>query len=270
MQMQENDIDSKTISNAEHSTCGVISNSELMPGIFLMWLDAEDITVKAKPGQFIMIQCGDNTLLRRPISIHRTKDGNLAVLYARLGAGTQWLSKQKEQASIDILGPLGNGYTVDDKDKNLLLVAGGMGIAPLTFLADSAVNQGKNVTLLLGAQKESMVFPAKMLPDGIICIVTTDDGSTGIKGRTTDVLSSYLSEADRVFACGPAPMYRTMYKNNLLNNKPCQVSLEVRMACGMGVCYGCTIKTRQGLKQVCHHGPVFEFNDILWDELVDI
>jgi dihydroorotate dehydrogenase electron transfer subunit len=270
MQMQENDIDSKTINNAEHSTCSVISNSELMPGVFLMWLEAGDIAVKSKPGQFIMIQCGDDTLLRRPISIHRTEGGNLAVLYARLGIGTQWLSKQKEQASIDILGPLGNGYTVDDEDKNLLLIAGGMGIAPLTFLAYSAVNQGKNVTMLLGAQKAAMVFPAKMLPDGITCIVTTDDGSMGIKGRTTDVLSAYIDKADRVFACGPAPMYRTIYKNNLLKHKPCQVSLEVRMACGMGVCYGCAIKTRQGLKQVCHHGPVFKFDDILWDELVDI
>jgi dihydroorotate dehydrogenase electron transfer subunit len=124
--------------------------------------------------------------------------------------------------------------------------------------------------MLLGAQKASMVYPGKMLPDGIKCIVTTDDGSMGVKGRTTDLLLEYLDEADKVFACGPAPMYRTMYKNNLLKNKSCQVSLEVRMACGMGVCYGCTIKTRQGLKQVCRHGPVFDFDDILWDELVDI
>ena len=235
-----------------------------------MWLEAEGIANKAKPGQFIMIQCGGDVLLRRPISIHRAEGSKLAVLYARLGSGTQWLSKQKEQAPIDILGPLGNGYTFDGDSKNLLLIAGGMGIAPLTFLADTVINQDKNVTLLLGAQKAAMVFPAKMLPDGIKCAVTTDDGSNGTKGRTTDVLSSYLDEADRVFACGPAPMYRTIYKNNLLKNKPCQVSLEVRMACGMGVCYGCTIKTKQGLKQVCHHGPVFNFDDILWDELVDI
>ncbi len=235
-----------------------------------MWMEAPTITGKAKPGQFAMILCGDEPLLRRPISIHRVEGSKLAVLYARLGSGTQWLSKQKEHTSIDILGPLGNGYTVRDEDKNLLLIAGGMGIAPLTFLAETAVNHDKKVTLLLGAQKKDLVFPNNLIPPGIDCIITTDDGSTGIKGRTTDMLSAYLDKADLVFACGPAPMYRTIYKNNLLKNKPCQVSLEVRMACGMGACYGCTIKTKNGLKQVCHDGPVFDFHDVLWDELVDI
>jgi dihydroorotate dehydrogenase electron transfer subunit len=268
--MQENEIDSKTLSKARHSICKIVSNDEIMPGVFLMWMEAPDITGEAKAGQFIMMQCGDDTLLRRPISIHRIDGNRLAVLYTKLGRGTQWLSKQEECAPIDILGPLGNGYRIMDDAKKLLLIAGGMGIAPLLFLAESASNQGIKVTLLLGAQKAAMVFPEKFIPAGIECIVTTDDGSTGIKGRTTDILPDYLNEADQVFACGPAPMYRTIYKNNLLNHKPCQVSLEVRMACGMGVCYGCTIKTKNGLKQVCHDGPVFEFDDVLWDELVDI
>jgi dihydroorotate dehydrogenase electron transfer subunit len=140
--MQENEIDTKTLNNAGHSICNVIANSELMPGVFLMWLEAAAIAKKAKPGQFVMMRCGDDNLLRRPISIHRAVKGKLAVLYARLGNGTQWLSKQEANASIDILGPLGNGYTVNDDDKKLLLVAGGMGVAPLTFLADAAVSQG--------------------------------------------------------------------------------------------------------------------------------
>jgi dihydroorotate dehydrogenase electron transfer subunit len=241
-----------------------------MDGIYLMWMEAPEVSAEAKPGQFIMMQCGGDTLLRRPISIHRIDGNKLAVLYARLGSGTEWLSKQKEQTPIDILGPLGQGYKITEDALNLLMVAGGMGIAPLTFLAQSAIAEGKRITLLLGAQKAAMVFPANLLPAGIKSIVTTDDGSTGIKGRTTDVLPTYLDEADQVFVCGPAPMYRTIYKNNLLNNKRCQISLEVRMACGMGVCYGCTIKTKTGLKQVCHDGPVFQFDDVLWDELVDI
>jgi dihydroorotate dehydrogenase electron transfer subunit len=268
--MQENEIDISNLNKASHSIGKIISNNEIMPGVFLMWIEAPDIANMAIAGQFVMIQCGADTLLRRPISIHRIDGSKLAILYAKLGKGTLWLSTQKERSPIDILGPLGNGYTVDDEDKNLLLIAGGMGIAPLTFLADTASRQGKKVTMLLGAQKAAMVFPDKLLPAGIKCILTTDDGSMGIKGRTTDMLSSYLDEADHVFACGPAPMYRTMYKYNLLKNKICQVSLEVRMACGMGVCYGCTIKTKNGLKQVCHDGPVFEFDDVLWDELVDI
>lgn len=256
--------------NAKHSICNVISNKKIMPGVFLTWIEAPDIAASAKPGQFIMMQCGDDTLLRRPISIHRVDAGNLAVLYAKLGRGTQWLSKQKEQALIDILGPLGNGYLIRHDAENLLLIAGGMGIAPLMFLAESATSKGKNITLLLGAQKAEMVFPANLLPVDIKSIVTTDDGSMGSKGRTTDILPDYLDEADQIFACGPAPMYRTMHKYSLLENKPCQISLEIRMACGMGVCYGCAIKTKQGLKQVCHDGPVFDFDDVIWDELVDI
>ncbi len=234
-----------------------------------MWLEAPEIASAAKAGQFIMISCKSN-LLRRPISIHRIKGSKLAILYAKIGSGTNWLAEQNSNTAIDILGPLGNGYTILPDTKNLLLIAGGMGIAPLTFLADSAIQQGHNVTLLLGAQKTAMVFPSKLLPDNIHCIVTTDDGSMGIKGRTTDLLCNYTDKADQIFACGPAPMYRTIYKQNLTKDKPCQISLEVRMACGMGVCYGCTINTKQGLKQVCHHGPVFEFDDVLWDELKDI
>ena len=256
--------------NARHSICNIISNKEIMPGVSLMWIEAPDIAASAKPGQFIMIQCGDDTLLRRPISIHRIDGSKLAVLYAKLGRGTLWLSKQKENALIDVLGPLGNGYVIGDDTENLLLVAGGMGIAPLMFLAETATAIGKNVKLLMGAQKAEMVLPGSMLPTGIQCMVTTDDGSMGIKGRTTDILPDYIGEADRIFACGPAPMYRTMHKYNLLQNKPCQISLEIRTACGMGVCYGCAIKTKQGLKQVCHDGPVFDFDDVIWDELVDI
>ncbi|MDD4873641.1 MAG: dihydroorotate dehydrogenase electron transfer subunit [Dehalococcoidales bacterium] len=240
-----------------------------MSGVYLMWLEASEIAAAAKPGQFIMVSCNSN-LLCRPISIHWVDNNRLAILYAKTGNGTKWLSEQVSNSHIDILGPLGNGYTLLPYAKNILFIAGGMGIAPLLFLAETVIQQGKDVTMLIGAQKASLVLPDKLLPVGIEPVIITDDGSMGKKGRITDFMSEYLDTADQVFACGPAPMYRTMYKNNLLKNKPCQVSLEVRMACGMGVCYGCTIKTRQGLKQVCHDGPVYNFDEVLWDELIDI
>jgi dihydroorotate dehydrogenase electron transfer subunit len=241
-----------------------------MSNVFLMWIEAPEIASLAKPGQFIMVLCGENSLLRRPISIHQSSDNKIAILYNRIGSGTDWLAKQRDNACIDILGPLGNGYTIPSNATNLLLVAGGMGIAPLVFLSDMAVSYGKKVTLILGAQKAAMVFPDNLLPAGVQRIVATDDGSMGRTGRVTDLLPDYRDDADMIFACGPAPMYRSMYKQNLLKKKLCQISLEVRMACGMGVCYGCTIRTKQGLRQVCHDGPVFNFNYILWDELVDI
>ncbi len=235
-----------------------------------MWLEAPEIAASAKPGQFVMLQCGGDTLLRRPISIHRVKDSRIAVLYANLGRGTDWLSKQKASASISVLGPLGNGYTIDEGSQNLLLIAGGMGIAPMPFLAETALAQNKNVALLIGARSNEILLPQNLLPADVECIIATDDGSVGICGRTTDVLPDCLGDIDSVFACGPAPMYRTMNSSGLLKGRPCQVSLEIRMACGVGVCYGCTIKTTRGLKQVCDDGPVFEFSDILWDELADI
>ena len=108
-----------------------------------------------------------------------------------------------------------------------------------------------------------------MLPSGIELIATTEDGSVGQKGRVTDVLPQFVDRADCVFACGPVPMYRNMYarREGLLKAKPVQVSLEVRMGCGLGVCYGCTVKTKGGLKQVCTRGPVFDLDDVLWDEI---
>jgi dihydroorotate dehydrogenase electron transfer subunit len=216
-----------------------------------------------------MASCNSN-LLRRPISIHRINGDKLAILYAKTGSGTRWLSRQGGNVCIDIIGPLGNGYTILPDARNLLLIAGGMGIAPLSLLAEKSAEQEKSVTLLLGAQKASLVLPAGLLPGRIKTVIATDDGSLGQKGRATDILNGYIDTADQIFACGPAPMYRTLYKNRLLKGKPCQVSLEVRMACGMGVCYGCSIKTGHGLKQVCHDGPVFSFDDVLWDELADL
>ncbi len=269
VKIQENIIDNQTNNNTIRRVCPVISNTEIMPGVFLMWLEAPEIASAAKPGQFIMVSCESN-LLRRPISIHQVDSNKLAILYARIGNGTNWLSRQNSNTAIDILGPLGNGYTILPDARNLLLIAGGMGIAPLQFLASIAIQQGKRIAMLIGAQKASMVLSDKLLSGGIEYVITTDDGSLGKKGRTTDFLSDYIDKTDQIFACGPAPMYRTMYKQNLLKNKPCQISLEIRMACGMNVCYGCTIKTKQGLKQVCHDGPVFNFDDVSWDELKDL
>jgi len=124
--------------------------------------------------------------------------------------------------------------------------------------------------LLLGASTAAQLYPTHLLPPKIKLITTTEDGSAGKKGLVTDLLPEYVDGADQVFACGPMPMYRDMaLKNQELkpDGKPVQISLEVRMGCGLGVCYGCTIKTKNGLKQVCKDGPVFDLDDILWDEL---
>jgi dihydroorotate dehydrogenase electron transfer subunit len=148
--------------------------------------------------------------------------------------------------------------------KNLLLVAGGIGMAPLAFLAEEANALGRAVTVLLGAKRASQLCPVSQLPNGISIVEATEDGSKGRKGLVTDLVGEFAGGADQVFACGPAAMYQSMARLECLKGKSVQVSLEERMACGVGACYGCSVITRNGPKQVCHDGPVFELADIVW------
>jgi len=216
-----------------------------------------------------MVSCGQNNLLRRPLSIHQSDGNKIALFYAMAGNGTKWLSERKIGDAINIVGPLGNGFSVEPTSRNLLLVAGGMGIAPLYFLAQECSRQGYHIRLLYGTadNKRYPVAPK------IETIAATEDGSVGHKGMITDLLADYTPWADQIFACGPLPMYRhmTQRKQELkLRGKPIQISLETRMGCGRGICYACTIKTRAGLKRVCHDGPVFKLDDVLWNEFSPI
>ena len=245
----------------------VAAIEEITPGRILLWLEASQIACQAKPGQFLMVRCGEDTILRRPISIHQVDGNRLALLFAVVGKGTEWLSGLHVEDEIDLLGPLGNGYEILPDTRNLLLVAGGIGIAPLRFLVDTAIQQDRNVILLSGEATAAHLYPLNLFTAGVTLFTTTEDGTFGVKGMITDILADYSRQADQVFACGPLPMYQTMAQMTELNNKSVQVSLEVRMGCGRGLCYGCTIKTRDGLKQVCTDGPVFYLDDVLWNEL---
>jgi dihydroorotate dehydrogenase electron transfer subunit len=276
-----------------------------LPGIHLMWIEAPDIAVAAQPGQFITVRCGDLTL-RRPFSIHQSSpltgedsgEGEIAVLFKVAGKGTLWLSQRQRGERIDILAPLGNGFSIPPtkprQSKHLLLVAGGIGIAPLVFLMQYASSQHQ-ITLIHGASTTAHLYPSAMLrtgpfsragkkrikpsplPNGVQFIPITEDGSMGQKGKATDILPDFLDWADQVYACGPVDMYKAMAEmswrvpiksgRSNLKLKKCQASLEVRMGCGFGACYGCTIKTKKGLKQVCRDGPVFELDDIIWQDV---
>jgi dihydroorotate dehydrogenase electron transfer subunit len=244
------------------------SIEEVAPGMFSVWLQAPEIASLAKPGQFVMVRCGEDTVLRRPLSVHRVDEDNLALLFLVRGKGTDWLSHRQPGEKLDIFGPMGNGFTILPHAKNLLLVAGGIGIAPLYYLAEQAVRQKKHVSLLLGAASADCLYPADYLPGGVKTAIATDDGSAGRKGLVTELISEHGASADQVFACGPLPMYRNMavHKKVLgINDKPVQISLEMRMGCGVGICYGCTIRAKNGIKQVCKDGPVFGLDEIVWD-----
>ena len=268
--------------------CSVASNVEVVPGIHLMWIEAPDIAVAAQPGQFITVRCGDFTL-RRPLSVHQVSSREIALLFRVAGKGTLWLSQRQTSERIDILGPLGKGFSIEPGARNLLLVAGGIGIAPLVFLIQYASSQHQ-ITLIHGASTAAQLYPSAMprtgpssagkkrsklspLPKGVQFVPVTEDGSIGKKGMATDILPDFLDWADQVYACGPVDMYKAMAemswraKQSNLKLRKCQVSLEVRMGCGFGACYGCIINTKKGLKQVCRDGPVFELDDIIWQEV---
>ncbi len=251
----------------------VISNSEVVPGVHLIWLESPQIASAAQPGQFIMVRCGEGFEhpLRRPLSIHQLVDGSkLAFIFNVVGKGTHWLAQCQVGTNTDVLGPLGNGYSIHPESHKLLLLAGGIGIAPLYFLAQTALNQGCSVRLLLGASTATQLYPRHLLPPEAELVITTEDGTADKKGMVTDLLPDFVDWADQIFACGPTEMYRDMARRKQelkLEAKSVQVSLEARMGCGRGVCYGCTLKTKSGLKQVCTDGPIFALDDVLWDEL---
>jgi dihydroorotate dehydrogenase electron transfer subunit len=241
---------------------------EINPGIFYIAVNAPEIAATAQPGQFVMIDCGDNTILRRPISIHRVLDKHKIILLIRIaGTGTRNLAGIKSGDTLNLTGPLGNGFTLSEKTESVLLVSGGMGIAPLVFLAEKAKSLNKKVTILAGFIDSSQLYPEGMLPGGIEFVTATEDGSKGKKGLVTGFLPELLNNYGQVFACGPVNMYRTIDSilDSMNYSKDLQVSLEVRMGCGFGICYGCTIKTTEGLKQVCKDGPVFNIKHINWE-----
>lgn len=259
-------------------TSEVISNDQLVAptpryprdtrGSYLLWLLCPEVAENAKPGQFIMVRCGEDFVLPRPFSVHQIRKDNIVLFYTAWegGKGTEWLSHRQSGDKLSIFGPLGNGFSVQSDSPRLLLLAAGMGIAPLYFLAQRQLELGSSVTLLYGTRTEHR-YPNDILVSGTKLVAATEDGSVGYQGLVTELVPEYAKKADQVFACGPLAMYRSMAQMPELKNKPVQVSLEVVMGCGRGVCYGCTIKTKTGLKKVCEDGPVFALNDVIWDEL---
>ncbi len=252
----------------------IVSNIELIPGHHLLSMEEPHIATTALPGQFLTVKCDNGLILRRPFSIHRTVDRKLVYVFFKVvGKGTAWLSQRNSGEMLDLLGPLGNGFSPPHSSRNLLLLAGGTGIAPLVFLGEWAAKQGKKVKLVIAAQNSKYLYPEKHLPSGIEQIFVTEDGSRGEKGTITQFLARHseelISRADCIYACGPLAMYQEIeeQRQKWQQKKTVQVSLEVRMGCGIGACYGCSIMTRKGMRQVCKDGPIFEIDDIIWEEV---
>jgi dihydroorotate dehydrogenase electron transfer subunit len=245
----------------------VLSNNRVSGSFYRMKLASGYLAREAKPGQFIEILCaeGVDPLLRRPLGVHRIAKSGIEVLYEVVGKGTALLSARRAGVELDIIGPLGNGFDIAESGP-AILIAGGIGVAPLVALAEEL---GKAHVIIGARTKSHVLCDGEFKRLGCIVSVATEDGSKGRKGLATDLLKDALqserSESPMVYACGPAGMLKAAAAIAKSHRVNCQVSLEERMACGVGVCLGCPVKVRSGeYKMVCKDGPVFDAEDIAW------
>ncbi|NIM03598.1 dihydroorotate dehydrogenase electron transfer subunit [bacterium] len=258
----------------------ILVNEGIGPQRHKMALYAPQIGRQAKPGQFIHVRVSNNfpPLLRRPFSIHRVEGQKIEILYKVVGKGTEILSEKKRGEYLDILGPLGKGYrlpSATSKISDIILVAGGTGVASLLFLAEaiSVANAELSILVLIGAKnREELLCEEDFRRLGCRVEVATENGSRGYKGLASDLLENYLPlSEDRpkpaVFACGPSEMLKRIGKISRKHRFPCQVSLEERLACGVGACLGCVVKAKGSsytYKRVCKDGPVFDAGELIW------
>ena len=276
----------------------IIENRELLSGTYYqLSLKAERIARVSKPGQFLHIKVnqGISPLLRRPFSIHRVRKQNLDILYKVKGRGTEILSQRKRGQYLDIIGPLGKGYKLPAKGAKIILVAGGIGIASLYFLAEKIApppkpggctpasgegeREGGLVVLIGGKSKEDILCEDKFKRLGGEVKISTEDGSLGRKGLVTDLLEEEILQltlqsdfvafnskpSTVLYACGPMEMLKEIAKIARSRRIFCQVSLEEHLACGVGACQGCVIRVKgERYKRVCKDGPVFNSKEIAW------
>lgn len=243
----------------------VLRQKRLASDVFALALAAPQIAGEARPGQFVQLGVSGGVLLRRPLSIAdaAAESGVLTLIYRVVGKGTALLAALPEGAALDCLGPLGHGFDLNCETP--LLVGGGMGVAPLLLLAKRL---GGKADILMGGRNAQELFWTEWFEGNVAqTFITTDDGSLGAKGFTVDLLPELLAKKayDRVFVCGPQIMMEGVAKTAAAHGVPCQVSLEKRMACGIGACLSCTCESKDGgkRKKVCSDGPVFWAQEVL-------
>jgi len=253
----------------------IVEKYPVMGDSWLITFDApDDILHVARPGQFVNVLPRErgvyDPLLRRPFSIYNVAPdaGLITILVRPYGRGGGSIVGREIGAEVDILGLLGNAFEVNPKSTRLLMVAGGVGAAPLLMLSREAVRNGREVTYLMGAQTADALLEASEFPGEVEYVVATEDGSAGYHGFVTDLVPDYLQWADQVFSCGPGPMFQSL-RNAVIRNRigkrpSVQVSVERTMACGIGACLGCMVETKRGMKTSCVDGPVFDMEMLQW------
>lgn len=266
--------------------CTVLENREVAPGHYCLVLRSPKIARKALPGQFVQILCSDSydPLLPRPFSFLETTSNSISILYQVVGKGTRILELVKKGDTLWVLGPLGKGFGSrigTPKKETAVLVGGGVGIPPLYHLAKTWVQQKsriskKSIHVFLGARTKSLLLAEKEFKKlGVELHLSTNDGSKGHKGFVTKILEDFLKTKDpksvKAYTCGPTPMLKAVSALTAQYRVPCEVSVEVPMACGFGACLGCALKVKGTGGQdhrfaiACCEGPVFCGEEVLWE-----
>lgn len=244
----------------------IISQEKIAEGIYSMWLGTEEIAAHAKAGQFVSVYCNDGTkLLPRPISICEInkEEKALRLVYRVAGGGTAEFSKMGAGETLRILGPLGNGFPLGEK--SAFLIGGGIGIPPMLELAKE-LNCEKQI--IAGYRNDELFLADELRQHGEV-IIATEDGSVGTKGNVLDAIRENGLKADVIYACGPTPMLRALKQYAAEHNIECWISMEERMACGIGACLACVCRSKEkdhhtnvNNKRICKEGPVFRAEEV--------
>ena len=264
----------------------VLDNERLSERLYRMTLESAAIARESRPGQFVTVRVSSeyDPLLRRPLGIHRITNGNscLQILYRVVGKGTELLSRVSPGEELDVLGPLGTGFTPPGPGMTALLVAGGIGIAPMLYFAEALLGSSDSPEILLyfgGVTKVDLVVSDDFDALGVKTALTTEDGTRGRCGMITEALELDLGGLDAaktmIYACGPMAMLKNVAALAQSAGMPCEVSLERRMACGVGACMGCVteVLVKKGdsesisHERVCNEGPVFDAGRIVWNDV---
>jgi dihydroorotate dehydrogenase electron transfer subunit len=258
----------------------ILENLMVAPEHYAMTLKSAKIVKIAKPGQFVFIRCSDDSdaLLRRAFSFYKidSRKGAFSIIYKKVGIGTNWLSKLNAGETLDVLGPLGNGFVITAKSERIFIVGGGVGIPPLYALAQKLIKiQNRKAEVFLGAKNIELVLCTEEFKKlNYPVIIATEDGKYGFCGDAVCLFKEEFKKLakdqilkTRVFACGKTQMLEALVKFLRPFRVPIQTALEARMACGVGACLSCVVNTKNGLKRVCADGPVFDGYEIDWESV---
>jgi dihydroorotate dehydrogenase electron transfer subunit len=247
----------------------IVANEKICPRFWRMACDAPKLAKEVKAGQFVHVRTCDGLepFFRRPFSVFRAHK-YVEILYEAIGPGTGLLSRKTKGDMLDVLGPLGTPFALPPAGtKQVLMVAGGIGIAPMQILSDALVRTKHAVALLYGGRTRGHVYPMKEFKDnGVKVHVATDDGSTGAKGRVSALFDQIKFDPATayIYTCGPNPMMGAVQAFAQSQGIKGQAACEEIMACALGACLGCSIKTTKGYKTVCYDGPAFNLDEVIF------